>query len=74
MEKTDGRTQRILFTVKSLEKLPVPNEGRATVYDERERGLAIRIDASGRKEFLLVPVVGGLPVFRALGTFPRQHR
>jgi integrase len=73
-EKTDGRTKskRILFTVKGIAALPIPKEGRTTVYDAHRdaNGLAIRLDANGRRTFFWFRSVLNRPTFRSLGTFP----
>src|SRR6266566_1647959 len=64
-----SETNRILFTVRRLENLPVPPSGRMTYYDIRS-DLALRIESNGRKSFFWFKSARGTPVFRALGTFP----
>jgi integrase len=62
-------TQRKTFSVKVVEKIPIPKGGRIHVYDTRG-DLGLRIDANGRRTFFWFRSVNGAPVFRALGTFP----
>jgi integrase len=64
------KTQRFVFTHKSIEKLALPAQGRAAFYDSAERDLGLRVESSGRKSFFWYRSVNGKPVFRALGVFP----
>lgn len=63
-------TSRLLFSQKAVQKLRAPRAGRVHVYDEREEGLGIRLEAGGRKSFFWFRKVRGVPTFRSIGTFP----
>ena len=64
------QTKRINFTVRTLNALPVPKQGRLTVYDSRSH-LGLRVDANGSKSFFWFRTGrGGAPIFRSLGTHP----
>ncbi|HTQ97504.1 MAG TPA: tyrosine-type recombinase/integrase [Candidatus Acidoferrum sp.] len=64
-------TNRILFTVKNIERLPIPASGRKTIYDTHTsaNGLALRLDSNGKRIYFWFRSVRGKPVFRSLGTF-----
>jgi integrase len=57
------------FTKKAIEHL-VSGEKRAYFYDEQVRGLALAVDPTGRKTFLLYRKVQGRPERVKIGTFP----
>lgn len=68
--KPRQETQRLVFTYKAIEKLPLPAQGRIHIYDSKETDLGLRVEANGRKGFFWYKFVNGRPVFRALGKFP----
>lgn len=61
--------ERMVFTQKAIEKLPVLKE-RAHYYDKDIRGFGLRVEASGRKSFFFFVKANGKPEFRSLGQFP----
>jgi integrase len=63
------QTKRIHFTARTLENIPIPTEGRTTVY-YLKTDLALRVDANGTKSFFWFKSARGTPIFRSLGTFP----
>ncbi len=63
-------TNRLLFSQKAVERLPVPKSGRVHHYDAKVRDLGLRVEASGRKSFFWFKKVQGRPTFRAIGVFP----
>jgi integrase len=60
---------RFNFTKRSIECL-VTNQTRAYFYDEKVRGLALAVDPSGRKTFVLYKKVQGKPERVKIGVFP----
>ncbi len=62
-------TNRLLFSQKAVEKIPVPESGRVHYYDVRVRDLGLRVEASGRKSFFWFRKVRGRPTFRSIGVF-----
>ncbi len=59
------------FTKKSLDGLPLPPEGkRYSFKDDKERGLIVRVTASGQKTFQLYQKYQGRPVRVTLGVYP----
>src|ERR1700728_2334842 len=65
-----GPTNRLPFGQKTIEKLPIPKEGRVTFYDSGSRGLGVRVESSGRKSYFWFRKVNGRPTFRVIGEFP----
>src|SRR5712692_10876543 len=63
-------TNRLLFSQKTLEKIPAPKSGRVHYYDLRVRDLGLRVEPSGRKSFFWFKKVQGRPTFRSIGLFP----
>lgn len=62
---------KINFTKKALETLPLPAEGkRYSFKDEKERGLIVRVTANGQKTFQLYQKHQGRPIRITLGLFP----
>jgi integrase len=59
---------RFNFTKQGLEALPTPPK-RMFCYDLRTRGLALRIEPSGKKAFYLYRKANGKPVMHKLGDF-----
>lgn len=60
---------RFNFTKQGLEALPKPAK-RVFCYDMRTRGLAVRVEPSGRKTFYLYRKAQGKPVMHKIGDFP----
>lgn len=65
-------TNRINFTKKNLDAIPLPAPGaRLTYHDTREPGLQVRVGASGKKQFCVFKrTKNGGPERITLGTFP----
>lgn len=62
---------KVSFTKKILEDLPIPPKGkRHSFKDDKERGLIIRVTANGQKTFQLYQKHQGRPVRVTLGVFP----
>ncbi|QBQ53395.1 tyrosine-type recombinase/integrase [Nitrosococcus wardiae] len=62
---------KISFTKRKLETLPLPPLGKRTTYfDVKAPGLAVRITATGTKTFVVYRKVNGRPERIALGRFP----
>ena len=63
--------EKFNFTKSILSSLPIPPKGkRFSFKDEKERGLIIRVTASGQKTFQLYQKFDGRPVRVNLGSFP----
>src|SRR5580765_487148 len=67
--KGSKRVAKLNFTKKAIDSL-VPSESRIYFYDEQVRGLALAVDPSGRKTFLLYRKVQGRPERVKIGVFP----
>jgi len=67
--KGSKRVAKFNVTKKALDLL-VPSESRIYFYDEQVRGLALAVDPSGRKTFLLYRKVQGRPERVKIGVFP----
>ena len=68
--KQRAATTRSNFTAPALKKLPIPKQGRVTVYDAKSN-LGLRVDSNGMKSFFWFKTgPGGKAIFRSLGTFP----
>lgn len=65
-------TNKINFTKKALQNLPIPESGeRTTFHDTKIRGLQLRVTHSGTKTFnLFRRIKGGAPERVTLGRFP----
>jgi len=63
-------TVKLNFTKRALEDLPKPTEGRAVYYDEKCRGLGLKIEVSDRRSFFWFRKVRGTPTWKTLGDFP----
>ncbi len=61
---------RLKFTKRSIEALPIPANGRTYYYDTAIPGLACCITSSGNKSFYRIGRVNGRPVRLLLGKFP----
>ena len=63
--------EKINFTKQTLNALPLPDKGKRYAFkDAKERGLIIRVMASGVKTFQLYQKHQGRPLRISLGTFP----
>ncbi|HEX2243936.1 MAG TPA: integrase family protein [Gammaproteobacteria bacterium] len=61
----------INFTKKALDTLPLPEQGkRLEVYDNKIRGLLIRVTSNGTKSFTVYRRVNGKPQWVKLGRYP----
>lgn len=60
---------RLNFTKKAIERL-VSGETRVYFYDDKVRGLALAVDPTGRKTFILYRKVQGRPERVKIGLFP----
>jgi integrase len=67
----DATTNRTGFTERRVADLK-PQAKRYTVYDDRTKGLAIRIDPNNAKVYFWFRSVRGKPVWRSLGTHPEM--
>jgi len=67
--KGSKRVAKFQFTKKAIERL-APAQRRAYFYDEQVRGLALAVDPTGRKTFILYRKVQGRPERVKIGTFP----
>jgi integrase len=63
-------TNRVTFTVKWLDKVPIPKVGRAHYYDTEPKTLGLRIEAPDRKIFFWFRKVNSEPTFKKIGSFP----
>jgi integrase len=63
-------SDRITFTKKELEVLPIPAQGRAYVHDAKVNGLVLQITPTGTKSFQAYRKIGGKPVRVTLGRYP----
>jgi integrase len=63
-------SDRITFTKKELEALPIPEKGRAYVHDAKVNGLVLQITPTGTKSFQVYRKIGGKPVRVTLGRYP----
>jgi integrase len=70
MGKPRKPTERLAFTKRSLESLPIPTTGRRHIYDDNVRELGFRIESSGRKTFFWFRKVRGRGRFKSIGIFP----
>src|SRR5215211_6819433 len=62
---------KINFTKKTLDTLPLPEQGkRLEVYDNKLRGLLIRVTSNGTKSFTVYRRVNGKPQRVKLGRYP----
>ncbi len=65
---------RINFTRKTLESLPIPTQGRSIVYDaggrESVAGLVLQITSAGTRSFQVYKKAGGKPTRVTLGRYP----
>jgi integrase len=63
--------QKINFTKKILEDLPLPLQGkRLYCYDNKIRGLALSLTSNGSKTFIVYRKINGKPERVTLGKFP----
>jgi hypothetical protein len=61
----------INFTKRALDTLPLPEPGkRLEVYDNKIRGLLIRVTSNGTKSFTVYRRVNGKPQRVKLGRYP----
>ncbi len=67
--KTEGPKNRLPFSKKRLESLPVPSAGRAMYHDAATPGLTLRVSAAGNKVFYVYRWANGKPVKMKLGAF-----
>jgi integrase len=67
---TVDRKNRFTFTKKQLDRLPLPTTGRACYYDQTQRGLELRVYASGRKTFTLYRKIAGRAERVNVGPYP----
>jgi integrase len=65
-----NRDDRINFTKKTLEAIPIPTVQRATWHDVQTRGLGLLVQPTGRKSFFWFRKVNGDPTWRTIGEFP----
>jgi integrase len=63
-------TQRVHFTMKTIEAITPPAKGRVTVYDASVHELGLRVAPTGRRTFFWFRHVNGRPTFEFIGTFP----
>jgi len=71
LPKTRKPTHKLNFTKRSLELLPVRNDGgRLTVFDEHTAGLGFTVFPSGVRSFFHLRLVRGYPQRTTIGRFP----
>ena len=58
------------FTVKSLDDLSIPSEGRTTYHDTNTIGLSIRVANTGRKTFIVRKKLNNKDTFSSVGHYP----
>jgi integrase len=63
-------SDRISFTKKELEALPVPEKGRTYVHDTKVNGLVLQITPTGTRSFQAYRKINGKPVRVTLGRYP----
>jgi len=68
--QAEGQKNRLAFSKKRLEALPVPAAGRSMYHDTATPGLTLRVSAAGSKVFYLYRWADGKPVKVKLGGFP----
>jgi integrase len=69
-QMSNDRRDRINFTKRTLEALPVPQQKRAVWHDVQTRGLGILVHTTGRKSFFWFRKVNGDPTWKTIGEFP----
>ncbi len=67
---TKSTPKKFNFTVKALDALKAPSEGRYYVYDARTPALALCITVTNKRTFYLYRRVQGKPQRILLGTYP----
>ena len=63
-------SNRLNFTKRDLDRLPLPTAGVAYHYDTEAKGLAISVGKTGRKSFLLYRKINGRPERIKIGRYP----
>jgi hypothetical protein len=63
-------TERLKFSKTVVAALPLPEKGRATVFDTVQAGLLCAIYPSGNRVFYWVRTCDGKAVWKRLGAFP----
>lgn len=63
-------SNRLNFTKRALDRLPLPTTGVAYHYDTEAKGLAISVGKTGRKSFLLYRKINGRPERIKIGRYP----
>ena len=58
------------FTVKSLDDLSIPPQGRITYHDTNTIGLSIRVANTGRKTFIVRKKLNNKDTFSSVGHYP----
>ena len=58
------------FTVKSLDDLSIPSQGRITYHDTNTIGLSIRVANTGRKTFIVRKKLNNKDTFSSVGHYP----
>ena len=71
MGKTETReTDRLNFTKKAVEALPIPRERREMHYDSQTRGLGVMVQPTSHRSFFWFRKVRGRPTWQTIGDFP----
>lgn len=68
----DKTSNRLAFTKRRLEALPIPLDGRMEYLDVKTPGLRLRVTPSNRRTFCLFRKVRGQPIRLTIGTFPEM--
>ena len=63
---------RLVFSKRRLEALPIPKAGRVQYHDEKTPGLVLRVTRGGQKTFCLYRRIKGQPARVTLGRFPQM--
>lgn len=63
-------SNRLNFTKRAIDRLPLPTVGVAYFYDTETKGLALSVGLSGRKSFLLYRKIKGKPERIKIGRYP----
>ena len=62
--------KHINFTVKALDDLPIPSQGRTTYHDTNTKGLSLRVANTGRKTFIVRKKLNNKDTYSSVGHFP----